>query len=227
VVDDSPDASAERFVKRFDAGVVRYVKNPVPSSGRPATVRNIGWPRTTAEYVHFLDDDDRLHRGALRSLRAALEQRPSVGMAFGRIEPFGRDITELQRQQRYFADAARRAKIAHWRAISVARLLFGTTFFVNSACLIRRDCITKLGGYDPTIPVCEDVDFYLRAIRKFGGVFVDCTVLEYRTGASSLMHNLDGNRSLLESYGIIYSKYKREYGLAEFAALRLLGFAAR
>jgi len=224
VIDDSPERSAENTVARFDPSRVRYLHNTSPSAGRPARVRNVGWPLATAPFIHFLDDDDRLHGGALNVLRSALERRHDVGVAFGRITPFGDDPVELQRQRAYFADAARNAHLVRWRPIAVARLLFRTTFLVNSACMIRRACLDELGGYDPTIPVCEDVEFYLRAIRRFGGIFVDQPVLHYRTGASSLMHDLNGSAAVAESYRLMYDKYRREHGSAEFLMLRALSY---
>ena len=79
-------------------------------------------------------------------------------------------------------------------------MLFQPTVLVNSARLIRRECVEALGGYNEDLAVFEDVDFYLRAIRRFGCVFVDRPVLEYRTGAPSLMHNLSDRRRGDEAY---------------------------
>jgi hypothetical protein len=45
---------------------------------------------------------------------------------------------------------------------------FLCTLLVNSACLIRRECIAALGGYATQPRRNEGVDFYCRAIRRFG-----------------------------------------------------------
>jgi hypothetical protein len=52
-------------------------------------VRNLGWPLTRGAFVHFLDDDDIVPGGHYAAVKAAFEQRSSVGLVFGRIEPFG------------------------------------------------------------------------------------------------------------------------------------------
>src|SRR5271155_2191838 len=58
VVDDSPEESARKTVESFRDVRVTYLKNPEPTGGVPSVVRNLGWPRTTGTFAHFLDDDD-------------------------------------------------------------------------------------------------------------------------------------------------------------------------
>lgn len=228
VVDDCPDGSARPVVEALGDARVRYLHH-VPSSGRrPARVRNAGWPRTSAPFVHFLDDDDRMAPGAYARMLAALEAS-GAGVAFGRIEPFGEDRNVLARQQRYFDDAARRARWSHAvgsRHAMVANMLFGPTVLVNSACLIRRSCLEAVGGYREEPEVVEDVDLYIRAIRHGGCAFVDEVVLHYRTGASSLMHDLADNAPVERSYRHIYDHYRRAHGRLELAALKLLARTA-
>ena len=97
---------------------------------------------------------------------------------------------------------------------------------VNSACMLRRDCFESLGGFNVEIPLYEDVDFWMRAIRRHGFVFVDRPILEYRTGAPSLIHDLNGDWDAIGgSYRIIHDRYRESHGTMEYAALKLLSFA--
>ncbi|RKH67113.1 glycosyltransferase family 2 protein [Corallococcus llansteffanensis] len=224
VLDDSPEGSAREPVLALGDARVRYVQRDVPTGGNPATVRNEGWPRATGRYLHFLDDDDRVAPGAYQALAHALDAHPERGVAFGRVEPFGDDAQVLARQTAYFEDAARRARVAQRlgsRRWLVANMMFRPTVLVNSACLIRRELLPVLDGYDPRLPLVEDVDFYLRAIRRAGAVFLDRVVLEYRTGAPSLMHNERDAKKAVSAYRLIHERYRREWGALEFTALRL------
>ena len=223
VLDDTEEGSARDAIAGIDDRRVTYVKRAVPSRGRPAVARNEGMRLARGRYVHCLDDDDRLADGALAAMVRALDARPDAGVAIGWVVPFGDDPAWLQDKRDYFERAAKIAAAMPSRMKTVATILFRGTLMVNSACMIRREHFEALGGYDASIPVYEDIEFYLRAIRRYGHVYVDRPILHYRTGAPSLMHDLQGdNAKVEESYEIMYRKYIEEHGRLEFTALQLL-----
>ena len=227
VLDDSADGSARAAVESLDDARVAYLRRDVPSGGRPALVRNEGAELARGRYLHFLDDDDMLADGALEAVVQALDARPDVGVAVGQVLPFGDDAGWLQDKRSYFRWAAGVGPRLPSRYHFVAHILFRGTIMVNSACAIRRECFAALGGFDPTIPVYEDVEFFTRGVRRFGFVYVDRPVLHYRTGAPSLMHALQGdNTKVVESYAIMYRKYREEHGVLEFRALQLFAKVA-
>jgi glycosyltransferase involved in cell wall biosynthesis len=225
VLDDSPEGSARGPVEAVGDARVRYTHRGIPSGGRPALVRNEGALAAAGRYLHFLDDDDRAAPGAYTALAAALDGKRRAGVAFGVVAPFGDDPAALSRERAYFADAARRARRAARlgsRRWMVSNMLFRDTVLVNSACMLRRDCFAALGGYDAELPVVEDVDFYLRAIRRFGVAFVDRVVLEYRVGHSSLMHDPQGAAQVGAAYRRIFARYQAEHGVLELRGLQVL-----
>jgi GT2 family glycosyltransferase len=201
---------------------VKYIQRAVPSGGVPALVRNEGLEMARGQFVHFLDDDDVLERGALATLVAALEKSPSTGVAIGTVVPFGDDEDLLLYQRDYFTRAAHRLRAARTQMQLVAGMLFESTPLVNSSCMIRRSCAVAIGGYSTDIPLCEDVEFFMRAIRHAGFVFVDRPVVRYRTGEPSLMQSMGGYKPLfLQSYRTMYKRYRQQHGLAEFLVLKL------
>lgn len=229
VLDDSPDASAAEPVRALADPRVAYRRREVPSGGNPSLVRNEGWARARGTFVHFLDDDDRVVPGAYRDLLSAFAGHPRVGVAFGRVEPFGDVPSVVERERRVFRRAARKARLYQrlgWRMLFVANQLYaGPTLHVNSACLIRREHLDALGGYDERLRLVEDLEFYLRAVRAFGCVFVDRDVVEYRTGAPSLMNALRDSTPVARAYERIYDGYRARHGRAELLALKVLGKA--
>ena len=227
VVDDSPEGSAAEVPAEVNDARVIYLKNREPSGGRPAVPRNLGAQRITGRYAHFLDDDDRIAPGAFGALVRELDKNPRVGMAFGVVQPFG-DGEILAHETRYFVDAARRARRAgksRSRLWLASTLLHQPTVLVNSACLIRREHIEPLGGYRAEVAPLEDVDFYLRAIRRFGGAFVDQVVLEYRVGHSSLMHGPQLAERCEKAHHHILSAYRESWGELEYRALQVFARA--
>jgi GT2 family glycosyltransferase len=228
VLDDASDGGARGGIEALGDPRVRYVRRATSSGGRPALVRNEGAALARGRYLHFLDDDDLLEDGALDALVGALDARPDAGVAIGRVVPFGDDPAWLEDKRSYFEWAATVGPTLRSRYHFVAQILFRGTIMVNSACLIRRECFAPVGGFDPEIPVYEDVEFFTRAVRRFGFVYVDRPILNYRTGAPSLMHALGhDNAKVAESYAIICRKYRAERGPLEYYALHLLGSTLR
>jgi glycosyltransferase involved in cell wall biosynthesis len=225
VVDDSPDREGRAVVQRLADPRVTYVTMDPPTGGNPSRVRNTGLSRTTGRYVHFLDDDDRVVPGAYRRMIGALEAHRDRGVVFGRIAPFGDDPAALAREQRVFTTSARRARrlgrLGSPFLYAAHQLFAAPTMFVNSACLARREVAAAVGGYDEALRVMEDVDFFTRAIRAYGAVFLDEPVLEYRTGAPSMMSAHHG-KSTGEAFRHMYARYAREHGRVELRVAQVI-----
>lgn len=222
VVDDSSDGSAEQAIRAIGDDRVRYIRREVPSNGRPALVRNEAAPHARGRYLHFLDDDDLVADGAYSELVSQLDLKPGVGVGLGWVVPFGDDSEWLNDKAQYFSRAARIAGETKESIWTVAHILFRGTLMVNSACVIRRHLFESLGGYDPTIPVYEDVDFWMRAIRRYGHIYVNHPIHLYRTGRPSLMHDLGHDMSLVvDSNRMIHEKYRREWGMLEYSFLQV------
>jgi glycosyltransferase involved in cell wall biosynthesis len=228
VLDDSAEGSAASHVGGLADERVQYVHRSKPSGGVPAIVRNEGLAMARGRYVHFLDDDDVLERGALAALVGALEKAPKAGVAMGTVVPFGDDEDLLAYQRQYFTAAADRLRAARSQMQLVSGMLFESTPLVNSSCMIRKTCAVAIGGYAPDIPLCEDVDFFMRAIRHSGFVFIDRPVVRYRTGEPSLMQTLGGYTPLfIGSYRTIHQRYRQQHGAVEFFLLKLMAFWRR
>lgn len=226
VLDDSPEGSARDAIEGIRDPRVRYSKRAVPSGGNPAQVRNAGAAEARGRFVHFLDDDDIVKPGAYRDAVAAFDRHPAAGVVFGRVEPFGEDAAALAHERELFETSARRARrfqrLGSPLFVAANQLYAHPTLMVNSACLIRREHVATLGGYDPRIAPFEDVEFYLRAMRRFGFRFLDRPMIGYRTGAPSIMRNLEDGTSIIRAYSRMYAKYRERHGALEMLALKVL-----
>ena len=208
---------------------VFYLKNPKPTGGVPSVVRNIGWPMAKGMFIHFLDDDDIVTDGHYAAVKEAFVANPTIGLVFGRIEPFGRGpAAQLENERKYFAGAARKAAISGRfgpRFAFAGRMLFDDALLVCSSSVIRRPCIEQLGGFDPSIRLMEDADFHVRAMRGCGVLFLDRTAIRYRVGSPSLMHSPNPTAAQKQGERLGHKQmqinYRRQYGVLEFYALAL------
>lgn len=229
VVDDSPDAEGEHVVRSIGDGRVRYMKMTTPTGGNPSRVRNAGWPHTAGTFIHFLDDDDRVEPGAYRDVIAAFRASPSKGVVIGRVTPFGDDPRIVAVEREVFATAARRARILNRigsRFLCTAHQLFAVpTLLVNSACMIRRDVVACVAGYDEEIVIMEDIDFYARAIRAAGFSFLDRPFVGYRKGGPSIMTDDGGSGRISLSFDRMYEKYSARHGRVELRVAQVIAKA--
>ena len=227
VVDDSPDLSARPVAEAVAAQGVQYVAMDPPTGGKPSLVRNRGAQQARGRILHFLDDDDVVLPNAYAEVLATAQDRPSTGVFIGKVVPFGPDPAVVERERRYFAESERRVRKApeseRWLTVN---LLLHATPMVNSAGFVRREAFDSVGGYDPEMPVNEDVEFYMRAVRRAGGFWMGREVVKYRVGNPSLMHGADGagtgdSARLNQAYLRMHRKYRQEHGAAEFYALKV------
>ena len=149
VVDnDSSDATAE-VARRFGAAVLKEAEHNV------AKVRNTGARRAGGDVLVFVDADTRVPRELLRRVVEVLAEPDCFG---GAVDTDYRP-----------AKLTSRVYLGLWRVVGrLAGMAQGATQFC------RREAFNALGGYDETLFMGEDVDFYLRlkrlARRRGGGI---------------------------------------------------------
>jgi GT2 family glycosyltransferase len=218
--DDSPEGSAEPGVRALNDERIHYWKNPQPTGGLPAVVRNKLAAQAEGEYLYFLDDDDRVVAGSLLAMVTALKAG-SAGVAVADVRPFGNDPKALKHEEEYFAWAKTVWTGEKRPRVVATYLLFMNAPLVCSSCIIRKSSFEAIRGFDIEVPLCEDGDMYLRAIRTFRFVYVPVVLLERRCGIASLISS-GSAAQFKESYRLIRANYRAQFGAMEFIALKAI-----
>jgi HAD superfamily hydrolase (TIGR01662 family) len=142
VVDDRRDRSGPLPVSP-------WVEVVAGRAAGPAAARNLGWRRSTAGWVAFLDDDVVPGPSWLAELTRDLEGLEArVGASQGRVRvpmPAGRRPTDWERN-------VRGLEMARWATADMA---------------YRRSVLEEVGGFDERFPRAyrEDADLGLRVVR--------------------------------------------------------------
>lgn len=144
VVDnDSSDATAD-VARGFGAKVVGETVHNI------AKVRNTGAAAARGDVLVFVDADTAVPEVLLRRIHAAVSEQGCLGGA----------LDTDYRPSKLTSKVYLRA----WRVVGrLAGLAQGATQFC------RREAFDALGGYDETLYMGEDVDFYLRLKRLAAG----------------------------------------------------------
>jgi glycosyltransferase involved in cell wall biosynthesis len=118
--------------------------------------RNVGIGQSKAEFIAFLDGDDRWHRSFLSSQLSLIQARPErVGVVFCRsrmiLENGTPVFVQWQRSGSYDFDDF---------------LVQNCPARNGSSVLIRRSCFEELGGFNESMPSAQDFDMWLRIARE-------------------------------------------------------------
>jgi glycosyltransferase involved in cell wall biosynthesis len=132
-----------------------------------AAARNNGLALAETPYLMILDADDRLRPRALNVLRAPLDSDPRLGFTYGITRFFGEWEGELTMPP-----------------YDPYKLLYRHT--IGTTCLMRRELVDTVGGYDPAFGGYEDWEFWLHALSKgWQGRRVEEVTFEYRRHGST------------------------------------------
>ena len=152
VVDNRSDPPLDR-----PGGLLRALPVVLERCDRPgpAAARNVGWRRATSRWILFTDSDCVPCHGFVSGYSRA--QTEAVGFA-GAVESLGEDtLSTYYEQQKILMPPPDAERCPH--------------YLVTANCLVLRDALDAVGGFDETFPIAggEDVDLGIR-LRAVGRV---------------------------------------------------------
>ena len=165
--------------------------------------RNTGMRLARGDYLAFLDADDVWFPGKLKAQIRYLESAAHVGIVFGQFIAWTCD------ESGRFAPAAQLATDCSQLTAAdptrsgwlYTKLLLGLLVGMNTA-VVRREIYQTIGGFDESMRIGEDYDFWLRASHIAEMHSLAGPVALYRIHTASAMHRLDRDNhlaTLLES----------------------------
>ncbi len=157
VVDDGSTDDTAQWVD-VDFPQVHYLRQPHRGV---AAARNNGIGAATGEWIAFLDSDDEWRPAKLERQLAAVRYRPRYRLCH---------TDEIWiRCGRRVNPGKRHAKSGG----SIFLRCLPLCVISPSSVLVRRSLLETVGGFDETLPVCEDYDLWLRICSRYPVLFVD------------------------------------------------------
>jgi glycosyltransferase involved in cell wall biosynthesis len=195
VVDDGSSDNTADVVARYQS--VCYLRQP---NRGVSAARNNGLRQSKGEYVVFLDADDELLPGALEVGAECLDSMPDCGFVFGSwqlIAPGGMptttEMTSPPVDRNHYPALLRRNYI--WNP---------------GAVMHRRTVVESVGGFNTSLPSCEDFDLYLRVTRDFPVHYHGRVVVKYRLHGANKSANPE--RMLKSVLSVIRSQHSHAKG---------------
>jgi glycosyltransferase involved in cell wall biosynthesis len=172
VVDDgSTDRTASIAASFPGVSLIRQ-----PNAGVSAA-RNRGLAESRSEYVVFLDADDRLLPSAVDPGVSMLDQRPELGLVYGRHETIDAAGELLAGSQSPLIERT-----------DFLSILGGNPFVPPGSAVFRRSVLERVGGFDPRLAMAEDLDLYLRVSLAAPIACHNRVVVQFRSHGANVSH---------------------------------------
>ncbi len=156
-----------------------------------SSARNAGMRHAKGDFFAYLDADDVWFPGKLEAQIRYFDLNPDVGVIFGQFKKWHPNSNGT-----FAAAASICTDCANLTEAEVDRsgwlytkLLMGLLVGMNTA-VIRRNVYAQIGGFDESMRIGEDYDFWLRASRVAPMHSLDGPVALYRIHSASAMHKV-------------------------------------
>lgn len=194
VNDGSPDNTEEVALKycNKDSRFKYFYKE----NGGHSSARNFGILRSAGKYILPLDADDYISELFLEKAAEVLNKDESIKLVTGQVQLYGMSDEKI--------------------TIAFDLRSFLIVNYITITSLFRRSDYNKTNGFDETMKVFEDWDFFISLLKNGGSVKeLPFTCLFYRKKEKSMFHDASKNKEqvfkdqlrLYNNHVDIYRKY--------------------
>jgi glycosyltransferase involved in cell wall biosynthesis len=177
VVDDGSTDDTEDTIYPYRRRI-QYIRQ---ENQGPAVARNCGIAHSKGDLVAFLDADDVWLPEKLEIQVNEMRAHPRIGLVhtnYVRLDSAGvRHPTRTKSGSR----CAGRCYLELFKGCGVK----------IATVLVRKECLTKVGGFDESFrhASCEDYDLWIRMARHFEYLYIDSPLVLYRDHPTSASKN--------------------------------------
>lgn len=168
LADDGSSDGSTAIARRYaDAQPdrIRYVEHPGHVNRGISATRNLGLAAVRGELVAFLDSDDVWEEHKLEEQVAIVRDHPEVGMVVGASRYWWSWDPDAPEEDRVRPIGARQDAVASPPELTLRLYPLGDGVApCPSSCLVRREVIEGLGGFEEHMPgLYDDQGFFAKA----------------------------------------------------------------
>jgi glycosyltransferase involved in cell wall biosynthesis len=158
IVDDGSTDNTREVASHFPPEI-KYV---LQKNQGVSAARNKGIELSRGEYLCFLDSDDALVENALEKNISFLDSHPEIGFCYGQVYKMDEKGRLLKLRRLRGASTT----IIRESGEQIEQLLFRGDIGILAA-LTRRSCFEKVGYFNTSLRVGEDIDMWLRISMNY------------------------------------------------------------
>ena len=169
IVDDCSTDATPEIAKRYSDLYPNILYHRNETNLKLTASLNVGFSLASGEYYTWTSDDNYYDTNAINLMATELDSNPSIGVVYCDINCIDENGAPI-----------------HLPKITTSKRCLPLINVVRACFMYRADVHLALGGYDESLFLVEDYDFWLRAYRSFGFKYIDCAPYYYRFHGNSL-----------------------------------------
>jgi glycosyltransferase involved in cell wall biosynthesis len=186
VIDDGSTDNTYESLKPYHHKIhYEYKEN-----GGISSARNRGIGIATSEYIALVDSDDFWKPEKLERQMKCFRNHSEYGLVATRC------ITNVVDSHFKTIEMSkiRRSGKSGW----IYKDLFYKNFIRTSSVIIKKECFRKVGGFDESLPRCEEIDMWLRISKQYPVGFINDILTVYTRRPKQIRHdNIEGRKILV------------------------------
>jgi glycosyltransferase involved in cell wall biosynthesis len=143
--------------------------------------RNEGFRHSKGDYIAFLDSDDVWLPAKLEKQVQILDETPDMGLVYTDVE-FIDEKGNVYDGEACWDTPARKVL---YEDLMTHNVITGSL----SAIMVRRECLDKVGLFDESMTICEDLDLYRRIARYYKFHKIDLQLVKIRIHRDNTQRN--------------------------------------
>lgn len=198
IIDDGGDDGTEKLIRDFQKkdDRIKYIK--LKKNKGAAAARNTGIKLSKGEYIAFQDSDDEWLTEKLEKqmnlFKSTSEKVGVVYSGFLRIESNKRAYIPFDWVVKRDGD--------------IHEELLRDNFVGTPTCIIKKDCLNKIGKFEEKLPRLQDWELMLRISKYYDFIYIDEALVLSKYTPNSISSNIE---SLIKAMELILSKHFNDF----------------
>ncbi len=158
VVNDGSTDSSEKVILQLASANSKLKYYHQQNQGLPSA-RNTGIRNASGNYIAFLDGDDLWTENKIENVLTYIRQFPDVGLFYSNFYSYRNDTKKLT--------PVKINKFQRDQPELLKNFLLKGGPIVPSTAVVKMDCFTSVGLFDPVFRLAQDTDMWLRIATRY------------------------------------------------------------
>jgi glycosyltransferase involved in cell wall biosynthesis len=196
IIDDGSNDNTPEIIRGFHDPRIKYIR--LEQNIGAAAARNMGIREAKSDFIAFQDSDNEWFEDKLeKQMNAFSRASEKVGVVYSGIWRIGAG-------GKVYVPSDRRKGGAYKKKGDIHSEILMSNFIDLSAAIVRKECFSKVGGFDEKLPCMQDWELWIRMSKEYEFEYMDESMANvYYTGDSI---SVDPDR-LITAYEYILVKH--------------------